>query len=93
MKNLFLTLLFTITAANAEVSQITVKRVSQDIYQTSGYQANPNHKYVIVTEYCAESAYVDTPASLVFDTYNRYNNRLIWANGRVCKIKSLYTER
>lgn len=92
MQTLILSTLLLASTVHAEVSQITVKRVSQDIYQSSGYHTYNQRRYIIQTEYCGESAYMDTPVSLVYDQYNSYNNKLVWSSGKTCRVKTVYTE-
>ena len=92
MKHLLTILLLSAGIAHAtDVSQLTVKRLSQDVYQTVPSYGSQK-KIIVTTEYCSESAYTDTPVTLVYGQYNTYHNKLLFGNGRECRVKSVFVE-
>lgn len=70
--------------ANAEdFYRVEIKRIEQNLYQTT------DGKILIKTKYCYEYATYGEVAILRYDSFDKWNNKLIFKNGEVCDVESI----
>jgi len=84
MKKILGLLLLSILCSNsfAEMYRVNVKRVDNNLYQTT------DGRYVIKTKYCYEYTYGE---DVVLDyTKYSYNNKIIFRSGTTCEVEGIY---
>lgn len=74
-------LLISYTSSIAEVYEVYVKRIEQNLYK------DLNSGVFIKTKYCYEYTYGER-AILIYDEYS-YDNKLIFNNDQVCDVDKL----